>query len=879
MKTKLITLLALSWTMVVSAQTADSYITAGTNDLVIDNLWGADTNFSAALAVSPTNETANLLKSATRLLVLPQTPAGSNFLVTLGFPNTNRWLPHVPEAGLPEDVNGYPIFPANYNSTNIVAFFRTNILAAIAASGTNLANITDPNYTLSLSSNETSFTLSPGQIFTESVTLDYGDIQMLRALLSAAQFMGYTLNANNFSVVMPQVGNMFETHTFTWQWVLTNYPNLLTMQNTADLASSKSALTNAIGYYFAASSFIRNTRPAGATNRLFELDTNDIGMEAKFRTELTNALASLNTPTEFNTNDISSTLYAGAYFAGTHSLQSLMPQFNGDTYVNDSLPDYTFGGVWPYQPAYRTEHFFRKEFYSYAGIYAGSVYDLNYNDRNAGRFAAFVSTNQQATIVGYDIDSFQHYNGQAGGVAAQFNVEKDDYWQFGSNSVDGVNGDYSYGSIGKDGSFDGYLYFTNRDSVQLNGFQPSQQSPVGPFQNAAGLYSGSGSGAFGGQTVPFTLSIVLTADGYFTYCVFVNGTENDGGWGQLGSNSQFTNMTSASGSTVIGTLNSSTFQITGTVTNASGGGTWTMTRSANVPFDVPPVITTNLPANITALVGTNVTLFLVATGSPPMCFQWYSNGVAIPNATTNTLGVSNLQYRSAGTYSVSVNNAAGGTNAAVVLTVATLDTGATFTITPSAVSNTDIGTITLQVTGLNSNETVTVQKYLDLNTNGVIDGGDWLVQQFSLTDGQAGMVIGGVTNFNVPGDTDGTANGQITATLNFQNGDFVQNIVGEYLYKLSSSVGLFTPITNQFVVTNFPYAQKFTGNVVSNGTSATVPNAVVLLCQSEPFNGGPWEGVVANNTGSYTLLAPPGTYSLVAFSSNYVANMGTPQRI
>src|SRR6266851_9182569 len=101
-----------------------------------------------------------------------------------------------------------------------------------------------------------------------------------------------------------------------------------------------------------------------------------------------------------------------------------------------------------------------------------------------------------------------------------------------------------------------------------------------------------------------------------------------------------------------------------------------------------------------------------------------------------------------------------------------------FTVTPSAVSNTYSGTITLQVTGLTNTETVVVQKFLDANTNGVIDGADLLVQQFNLTDGQA-SVIGGVTNFNVPGDTDTTA-GQITAQLNFQNGDFTQNIIGKY---------------------------------------------------------------------------------------------------
>ena len=661
MKSKLITLLALSWTMLASAQTANTFITQGTNDLnqqTQQGLWNANTNFAYAVALSPTNETANVLWAATRLLTLPQTPAGSNFLNTLNITNGIRsvfgWT-----AKLPKDTNGYDIFPANYNSTNIVAFFRTNIMTAISASATNLAVVTDTNYILVLSSAETG---------TESVTLDYGDIQMLRALLSAAQFMGYTLNANNCSVVMPQMGNMFETHTFSFQWMLTNYPNLLTMQNTADLASSKSALTNAIGYYFAASSFIRNTRPTGATTNLFVLSTNDYPEEAEFRTDLTNILLSLNAPTEFNTNKLDSTIYAGSYFSGTNSLRGLMPRFNGDAYVNNTLPSYTFGGILPYEPAFMTEAMLRKRFYSYAGIYAGQIYDFNYNDESsAGNFAVFVSTNQQATIVGYDIYSFQHYNGQAGGVAAHFNLDWDrNWWNVNSNSVDGVYG-YSSGSIGKDGSFNGYLYFTNGDSVELNGFQPSQQSPVGPFQNAAGNYSGTWSGTFNGQAQSGTVNAVLSASGQTTFCLFNHGTENDGGVSQFDSNNQFTTTETASGSTVSGTLNNSTLIITGISSNSFGSATWTISRSGNVPFDVPPVITTNLPSNIGGLVGTNVTLLLVATGSPPMCYQWYLNGNAIPFATTNTLIVSNLQYSSAGTYSVSVNNAVGGTNAAVSL--------------------------------------------------------------------------------------------------------------------------------------------------------------------------------------------------------------------
>ena len=662
---KLVTLMALSWTMLASAQTADQFIVTGTNDLALDNLWGADTNFTSALAVSPTNKTANLLKAATRLLVLPQTPAGSNFLVSLGFPKTNRWLPHVAEASLPNDAKNYPIFPANYNSTNITYFFRTNIMVAIDASLTNLANITNTGYTLFLPSFVTSFTLSPDKIFTEDVTLDYGDIQMLRALLSAIQFWGYTINANNYSVVIPQLESWMETKDFTFQSALAAYPNFLALQNTSDLAASEGALTNAIANYFTASAFIRN-RPANATNRLFELDPSNAAEEAQFRTTLTNILLSLKGPVELspsNANAVASTANIGAYFAGTHSLRSLMPHFNGDSYVNDSLPDYTFGGIVPDWPAYKTEKTLRKEFYSYTGMYAGLVYDINYDDPRAGVFGVLVNTNGQATVVGYDTESFQNYDGQAGGVSAQFNVGTHGDWQFNSNSLAGVSG---YGSIGKDGTFWGELDFTNGDSVQLNG---SQQWPLGSFQNAAGGYSGTWSGNFGGQPQSGTLLAGIDADGYIIFCVFNNGTENDGGFGLFNSNNYFFTTDTASGTTVFGTLDTNSLQITGISSNPYGIANWNLNRTANIPFDVPPFITRDLPLSTNAAPGTNVTFSLTAAGSPPLCYQWYFNGIAIPFATANTLVVSNVQSGSVGIYSISVNNAVGETNAGATLNV------------------------------------------------------------------------------------------------------------------------------------------------------------------------------------------------------------------
>lgn len=202
----------------------------------------------------------------------------------------------------------------------------------------------------------------------------------------------------------------------------------------------------------------------------------------------------------------------------------------------------------------------------------------------------------------------------------------------------------------------------------------------------------------------------------------------------------------------------------------------------------------------------------------------------------------------------------------------------TFTVTPNTVSNTFKGVITLQINGVTTGDTVVLQKYVDADTNGVVDGKDTLVQQFNVTDGQAGQVIGGVTNANVPGDLDVT-NGAITAKLNFPNGDFTQNIDAKFLYVLSSPVGHFSPITNAFTVTNFPYAQKFTGNVVSNSTATTLPNSVILLFPPPRSGhhgpGQPIGGCVANNSGGYSIMAPAGTYTLMAFRSNYLGSFQT----
>src|ERR1017187_8416072 len=115
----------------VSAQTADDWVNQGRSNLAAHNITAANTNFARALAVNPNHKTANALYAITRVLVLPNQPAGSNFLTRIGFPVAGRniygWT-----STLPTDTNGLVLAPVGVNANEFTAQLRTNVLPAVS---------------------------------------------------------------------------------------------------------------------------------------------------------------------------------------------------------------------------------------------------------------------------------------------------------------------------------------------------------------------------------------------------------------------------------------------------------------------------------------------------------------------------------------------------------------------------------------------------------------------------------------------------------------------------------------------------------------------------------------------------------------------------
>jgi len=214
--------------------------------------------------------------------------------------------------------------------------------------------------------------------------------------------------------------------------------------------------------------------------------------------------------------------------------------------------------------------------------------------------------------------------------------------------------------------------------------------------------------------------------------------------------------------------------------------------------------------------------------------------------------------------------------ALMVVGLAISSPAASLSVAPASISNLYSGNLTIQIGGLTNGETVMVERFIDLNTNGVIDAGEPLVQSFKLTDGQVASV-GGVRNGNIPGDDDLTLNSQITSSLNFGAGAEFTHGSGTQIFRVSSPTGRFSPAQQTVIVSQAPGAQQITGAVSSSGTP--VPFALIGLLIPIGSDNEFVSGAVADASGNFSLNVSNGTYQVIAFKPGYIGSFDTSPQI
>ena len=175
------------------------------------------------------------------------------------------------------------------------------------------------------------------------------------------------------------------------------------------------------------------------------------------------------------------------------------------------------------------------------------------------------------------------------------------------------------------------------------------------------------------------------------------------------------------------------------VTNIFGKAT---SEIATLTVLARPAITAS-PTNRLAKTGTNVTFAVTVTGTGPLTYQWFKNGLAltdggnISGAATNILRVASLTMGDAGNYSVTVANAVGNaTSASATLTILELPAIVTQPASQS-VTLSNAATFTVSATGAplryqwrknakviigatNANFTIATVKTTDVGTYSVV---------------------------------------------------------------------------------------------------------------------------------------------------------------
>jgi len=208
-------------------------------------------------------------------------------------------------------------------------------------------------------------------------------------------------------------------------------------------------------------------------------------------------------------------------------------------------------------------------------------------------------------------------------------------WQFNGTDVLGATGDS--------------LTLTNVQPAEAGQYQVVVANGAGPVTSPAATLTVNSAITITQQPQP---SQSLTLGGSATLRVTATGTGLSYQWRRNG----------------IALANQISATLTLTNTSVADAGTYTVVvenDAASVVSD-PAVLAVNSaitiltpPKNQTVAAGGTASFSVIASGSPPLAYQWRLNGADLTGDTAATLTLNNVQASAAGSYSVQVTNGAG----------------------------------------------------------------------------------------------------------------------------------------------------------------------------------------------------------------------------
>ena len=255
----------------------------------------------------------------------------------------------------------------NANANQISSILKNSHLPVYLQAETDLSTFTSDTLLVPLGRSETGY---------PDISLDRGDILMIRALLACGRGAAYLINSQNSNILINEFVSLTEEPgPVTIEKFLAKFVDAGKLANPSDLPLARQEFKNSITHYKEASEWIRTKRTSNAV-RLFNLPgsfgvnrgevyTAGLTDEVKFRAKLDEYALLLDGSrllTGFDNKPIE-TLNAKPFFDGNVNLRSILPSFRKNKIRQGEVTD-SFakaGGVYPGNTIARTESWLLQE--------------------------------------------------------------------------------------------------------------------------------------------------------------------------------------------------------------------------------------------------------------------------------------------------------------------------------------------------------------------------------------------------------------------------------------------------------------------------------------------------------------------------------------
>jgi hypothetical protein len=255
----------------------------------------------------------------------------------------------------------------NANADQISSILKNSHLPVYHQAENDLSTFTSDTFLVPIGRSETGY---------PDISLDRGDILMIRALLACGRGVAYLINSQNSNILINEFVSLTEEPgPVTIEKFLAKFVDAGKLANPSDLPLARQEFKNSISLYKQASEWIR-TKRALNTVRLFNLPgslgvkrgevyTAALTDEAKFRAKLDEYALLLDGSrllTGFDNKPIE-TLNAKPFFDGNVNLRSILPSFRKNKIRQGELTDAfaKAGGIYPGNTIAHTESWLLQE--------------------------------------------------------------------------------------------------------------------------------------------------------------------------------------------------------------------------------------------------------------------------------------------------------------------------------------------------------------------------------------------------------------------------------------------------------------------------------------------------------------------------------------